>query len=684
MTQGFKATLFAGIMTFGVMAPAHAAAPVINNIPDVTIGDVDAPSANLFEYAAPLTLNDHVTYDGDKSTLAWSFGERDSDGLGANQYTINGVPAAVQGDTALAEEATNGYPNTKSPADAIDGSGATTTFRDIILSPAGSSGPFADPSTTEAQAAADGKVITYFVSDGSNVDSATAMVRSVDGGSSTLTSPSSWDEKVVDSDFTDWVESGVPSAGVDVTRGSDGLSISLTPTSGVGRVYGWKKNDMMQYNDVGADKIVRGKFYISTSNAINAATNQVPGFRLRVTNEGAVDQAAHFEYAVTALASPAHEPRYAFGENPDAETKAGKFLRPSNSATQPSLYRLDFDPTDVPAAAGSNIGALMESYTYSDEANGTLKLHEVVLGTYDAPQDADGTLVFEYDRRYGLNSGAGGAKVMESGAFNVEANFEPGRRQKLFVPGDGPPFDGPAGGPYATNMIGIDYGLDAGLIATTRNTDLNRFAMGLLDVQSVSNAERVRISPDKLYRAKFYALAILPAHSENPNEIVQGNMRFRFQTAADTVSYLYELSSRAVSQGDETDAIAVQAIPSNQAQNSDTDAVYEVDPILGAKGGWYNITVASPLDTDGIRKNEGNDFGTLGAAPGPGSAADSIRDVKLGVDLIQAPTHLVIAPGEPAIQFAQPNHAEVGLQAIKVYEFDAIDDGGYDYTAPAL
>lgn len=684
MTQGFKATLFAGIMTFGVLAPAYAEAPVITNIPDVTIGDVDAPSANLFEYDAPFSLNDHVTFDGDKSTLAWSFGESDSDGLATQQYTINGVKSAVFGDTALAEEAENGYPNTKSPASAIDGDSATTTFRDIILSPEGSSGPFADPSTSEAAKAADGKLITYFVSDGANVASKTGIVRSVDNGSSTLTSPSSWSEEVVDSDFSSWVESGVESTGVSIARGTGELAISLTETAGVGRVYGWKKNDMMEYNDVGADKIVRGKFYISTSNAITAATNTVPGFRLRVTNEGAVDQAAHFEYAVTALASPAHEPRYALGEDANAETQAGKYLRPSNSVTQPSLYRLDFDPTDVPAAAGSNIGALIESYTYSDKANGTLKLHEVVLGTYDVPQDADGTLIFEFDRNKGLNAGVGGLKKMEGGAFNVEANFEAGRRQRLFIPGDGPPFDGEAGGPYGVNMYGPDYGLNAGLIGSTRGTDLTRFAMDLLDVQTVENAERVRISPNKLYRAKFYALAILPAHSENPNEIVQGNMRFRFQTAANTVSYLYELSSRAVSQGPETDAISVQALPSNQAENPATEEQYEVDPVLGARGGWYNITVASPLDDDGIRKNEGNDFGTLGAAPGPGSDAASIRDVKLGVDLIQAPTQLVIAPGEAPIPFAQPNHTEVGIQAVKVYEFDAIDDGGYDFTPEPL
>lgn len=668
MTQGFKATLFAGVITFGVVASASAAAPVINGIPDITIGDVEG-AENEFVFEAPLDLNDYVEYDGDKSELLWSFGESDDDGLATNQYTINGVGAAVSGLDAIADEILDGFPNTLNPAQPIP-VGPVTTFRDIVLSPEG--GPNQAPS--DADEAARGKLITYYVSNGEDVAYANAIIRSVDGGDDSMTPSASWDPVVSDTDFEDWVPSGQSSTGVSIERNSDGLNISVTPTSGLGRVYGWANNSLISYDDVGADKYVRGKFYISTSNPWSAPVNAVPGFRLRVSNEDAVGAAAHFEYPQTALASPPHEPRYASAEAPDAEDRAGRYFRPSGDSSTPSLYRVDFDPLDVPAAAGSNIGALFESYAYSDNANGVLTLHEVVLGTYDALDDSEGTLVFEYDTRTGLSGGIGGAKTLSGGQFNAEANFESGRRQRLYVPGE--PQDATEG-PWA---IIDDWSgpSGAGLIATTRGTRVDRFAMGLLNVQATANADRLRVTPGKLYKANFHAQGILPVTSENPGEVLQGNMRFRFQTAGNTLSYLYELLSPAgLDLSGKVKDIAVEAIPSRQSANPNFDSTYAVDPVLGAKGGWYTLLVPSPLDADGIRVDNGN-FGVFGDEPGTGSNDNSLRDVTVGLDLIQAPTHLVI-DGGTYLHFSNPNHSEVGVQAIHIYEYPSIDDGGYEY-----
>lgn len=681
MKQGFKATLFAGVITFGVMAPAFAAAPVITDIPDVTIGDLEGSTENnVFEYEAPFSLNDYVEYDGDEADLLWSFGESEGDGLDINQYTINGVGAAVSGDTALADEEAS--PSlTLNPAEPIDGSSSTTVYRDIVLSPAPGTGPFPDPSSGDAAIAAEGKLVTYFVSDGTNVASQQRLIKSVDNAADTLTGSEGWDTVLTDSDFTDWVPSGIQSEGVTITDSNAGqLDVTVTPTTGLGRVYGWQNAELLSYDDVGADKFLRVKFYISASNAMTAPINEVPNFRLRVFNTAAVDAAAHFEYAQTAFASPSHEPRYNDAANPAVE-EFSKWLRPSDSTATPSLYRVDFDPVDVDAAEGTPIGALMESYSYNDTANGTLSLHEVVLGTYDALQEADGDLVFDYDAfAGGMTAGAGGDKEMTGGAFNAEANFEPGRRQQLWVASAN---DVPPSGGYSVN---IDFP-GIGVVATSRFASTDLFAMDLLNVQSIDNADRTRIEAGKLYKARFYAQGILPATAP-ADQAVQGPMRFRFQTAGGTVSYLYELIGAAGlgSLGSaEADAMSETAGPSKDSQNPDTDSAYAIGEVLGETpaGGWYNVIVSSPLSEDGIREDT-EDFGDLAAAPGPGDSADSARDILLGVDLIQAPTHLVISAGGAPVPFNQPNHSEVGISAIKLYEFTDINDGGYDFDGGNL
>src|SRR5690606_34108173 len=116
-----------------------------------------------------------------------------------------------------------------------------------------------------------------------------------------------------------------------------------------------------------------GKFYVYTNVDLLEPINKVPNFRLRITHENAVNAAAHFELATTAYSDPGYEPYYAAANDPAREGIAGFFLRPADDnfvSPTPSLYRVDFDPVDVPAAANSNIGALMESYTVHDTANG--------------------------------------------------------------------------------------------------------------------------------------------------------------------------------------------------------------------------------------------------------------------------------------------------------------------------
>jgi hypothetical protein len=677
MVKGFKATLFAGVISLSAFAPAYAAAPVISGLPDIQIGDMEdsgSTDSNLFVFSNAFSFSDYVTdADTPDNQLKWSFGEFTNSAMSAgnqdSQYAINGVTAVNKGTTAIALDEAAGNVLAKNPgANQINSSTDVANFRDIVFSPGTGSGPFPDPSPSDAAAAEAGKALRFYVADAEgNLGYQDILIETVDDEFDVSTGTDGYQEVLRDTDFTSgWQQSGIDSAEVDIAAAPGQLNIIVQPAVARTRILGWGNGSLLPYDSVGTTKFVRGKFYVTTSNAFAAPTNTVPNFRLRVFNEGPVAAAAHFEYAQTGYTAPAHEPFYGIANNPVMEAFANS-LRPSGTAATPSIYKVDFDPVDVPAAAGTDIGAFIESYTAQDPANATLSLVEFAMATYDAKTDAEGTLVYEYNRADGLAdaTSAGGVKELGAGAFNHEANFEPGRRQDLYLPFVDP-------GPYASVT---DTGA-TGLVADTDAVTQDVFGIAILNVFSTAEADRLRIEANKLYRARFYATAAVPTTSANLTEEIQGNMRFRFQTVSAAASYMLDLGTLAgFSTTPEGDALAAQVLPGLGSQNPEQDATLNT---AGEAGGWYNVMIASPLDADAIREDQGDDFGLFGAAPGPGSPLPSGKDVSLGVDLIQIPDSLVLGPGVE-IPFGRPNRGHIRISAIKVFTYPAIDDGGYDY-----
>jgi len=696
MSLGLKSTLFAGVITLSAFAPAYAAAPLISNLPDITVGDLEdsteATDNNLFVFSDAFAFNDFVVdADTTVSTLMWSFGEFSADengGLADSQYTINGKPAVNIGDAAIAADEAANHPNTKAPGSDvwINQEADTASFRDIVLSPPADSAPYPEPSADEKTSASAGKVVRYYVSDGTSVDWSDAIVRTVDDANDTSTpAGAGWEEQIRDADLSgsDWVDSGLAWSAVTNNKANGELTITVQPTQGRSRIFGWANPNLFDYDSVGAGKFVRGKFYIYTNVSVLEPINKVPNFRLRLTHESAVNAAVHYELAQTGTTDPGYEPFYNAGPGAaDAELKAGYWLRPADNALSPtpSLYRVDFDPVDVPAAAGSAIGALMESYAVSDAANGTLYLTEVVLGTYNAL--SGGALVWEYNRNDGLAeaSNAGGPKVQSGGGFNHEANLTPGYLQDLYFP------NVDQGGYFAIDNQGA-----AGVLASTAAVNNDVFGIGLLNFASASNTDKLRIEENKLYHTRFYATASVPTDSDDANVESQGALRFRFQTAANTVSYLLDMTTLAAGSLNSAatpnaDGIASQALPGIGSQNPDTDVSLDT---AGEDGGWYSVVAASPMDWDGIRNDVETVFDTnndvfffLNAEPGPGEADDSARDVTLGVDLIQAPANLTVSG--VTVPFGRPNRAEVRISAIEVYAYPSIDDDGFDASSTSV
>jgi hypothetical protein len=626
-------------------------------------------------------FSDYVAdQDTTDTALLWSFGEF-SGGLADSQYMINGVTAVNAGTAAVLADQQNDHENAVAPGiKQINLLTDSASFRDIILSPLPDAAPYPEPTEDEETSASAGKVIRYYVSDGTNVAFNDAFINTVNDAADS-TSPVVYEPGYVPV-ITDetlagdgWVNSGLAWDAVSTNKANGELSITVQPTTAKSRIYGWTNPGLMDYDDVGADKFVRGKFYVFTDVNILNPVNQVPNFRLRITHENAVNAAVHYELAQTGLSGTDTEPGYGQQNNPDAELKAGYWLRPADTtySPTPSLYRLDFDPVDVPAAAGSKIGALMESYTISDTANGSLFLTEVQLGTYNA-LDNSGELIYEYRRDQDLSEGAGGAKSIGGGGFNHEASLVAGELQDIYLPGVDP------GNYYSFTDQGA-----AGVFADTGAVEDDVFGVGLLNFLSVNNVDKVRVEKGKLYHARFYATAPVATDSDNADTDRQGAIRFRFQTAANTVSYLLDMTSLAAGtlvtpatpNGDD---IAAQALPGIGSQNPDTDASLDT---AGEDGGWYSVVASSPLDDFGIRNDVNELFETtnnvhffFNAEPGPGAAGDSARDVTLGVDLIKAPRSVATSFGPVAFDASR---AVVRISAVEVYEYPSIDDGGFEF-----
>src|SRR5690606_5877794 len=153
---------------------------------------------------------------------------------------------------------------------------------------------------------------------------------------------------------------------IDLEASANEVSFIVRPSVGRFRNAGWIADTGFKVSDVGAGNFLRGKFYVYASNEESAPINTVPNFRIRLQNEMSVLTSANYDYAATGIGNTPHEPYYGTVNFPVQESIVGQSLRPSPDSTKPSLYRLDFDPIEVPAANDSRIFALFESYANSD------------------------------------------------------------------------------------------------------------------------------------------------------------------------------------------------------------------------------------------------------------------------------------------------------------------------------
>lgn len=266
-----KKGLLALTMLIVFAASVYAYAPVLSNIPDVIIGDVeDGDANNFFRFSDAFMFDTNVSDQDDADAdLKWSWVKVS----GTGDITING----------LGEEATS----TINPTNELRAAGLGATFRDIQASPVlDDPGPYSGTLSDV--------YIAVHVSDGVAEDSQELRVTSVDGaedGNSGL-----------HPDLTDDFSENTPSLGggdyweqftgitpvSSTTYGEydavNGRFVLKFPASFTGW-YQWlhwndTKSDTAVDVPYTADKLVAVKLSVSASKA-----DQNPSFRLRVADQ---------------------------------------------------------------------------------------------------------------------------------------------------------------------------------------------------------------------------------------------------------------------------------------------------------------------------------------------------------------------------------------------------------------
>jgi hypothetical protein len=494
----------------------------------------------------------------------------------------------------------------------------------------------------------------------------------------------------VDVDETDptadpgWVHSGVDSGpeysldptspdDVDVDSGDGALKSIVRPSTSRFRIAGWSNPDMMILPARYDLLCLRGKFYIYTSNAADAPLNTVPNFRIRLEDEGVVLASNSYSYATTGISGPPQEPYYGLLNNPDVETRAGATLRPSSNPAKPSLYRVGAEFPPSLSTIGSKIGATFESYSTEDPANGTLACTEVSIASYlptasAADPSATASLIYAPSPAFrGFSSfETSPFATTNSGKFNAENDFRPGRRPALDLPGEVP--DG--------NLAQITTPENAAVTMDTNNVPSDKFGVGLFNISSNNNANAPRIRPGREYLAVVILESDMPAEPALTSQPGQGGFQIQLQTAGGALTSRLEVSGPAAfaPAGSRGRAILDEILPGSQCINP-LDAYYPFE--VGKGGGGYLAIMPSPLDPD-IRQDVGGALAPLIDEPGPGSSLPSFRDITVGVNVIAQPTTLrlsdtLVAPWSP------PNRAKIQIEGIELLDIPSPPDGGYAY-----
>ena len=399
------------------------------------------------------------------------------------------------------------------------------------------------------------------------------------------------------------------------------------------------ESEFMPYLAVGPQHNVRAKFHVYRGGQTNpSATNQIPNMRLRVANR----------FAVTSML----EVYTHLNGDPEQDTLAHDF-RPSDNAAKPSVYRVDFDPVDVPYLRDNphteGFTRAFEAISTDPQDNGFLALTECSLSVYPTRALTGASPVKVYQP---TNSDGGDLKQISPSDTMVYK----------YIPGAAP---GDLGTASFAAPLPVVVDSNSGLIIDTRPVPASSIGIAVRnfnpDCGTNDHANRVRVEPGKQYRARFRMRSMVFTNA-------QPQIRLRARTAKFGWSQKMELGGAwATDVGrmyplNANNTIAQQALPGVGTKNPENDFMLN--------GGLYTLVMHTPLEPE-IRAEASASASlatrmpALTAQPGPGVASASRRDLLFGIDMIDSISFGLGAPNESG---------SVTLDRIEVFVDDLLPD----------
>ncbi len=423
MNTRLLTSLIAGVMIFAGMN-AEAKSPVVSALPDVQIGnmeDYDPTGAKMFVFTDAFNFDDRVIYQGGATSVAdlkWSFAEEGTE----QWYTINGIDPIAVGAAAIATAESNGTPKAPGASD-IRAAGTAATFRDVVLSPVGGG----TPTQAQLDEHAAGKIVRFYVSDGSAVVKQDVLVSAVDGGYDQLIErENSVDYHKIDTfeniklslitagdaGTADWWYSlttmnigltpmpapvyNATLQAIQLRAGANNLSADKTKLGYLITTIEDNTANRMKWTDLGAtaaeasENIVRAKFWIyaggQSSTGMPASTIQIPNVRFKLQTGYMVANALEvFPGNINQFAASGTQTR-------PQDYNLVQQIAPSTDSTAPSAYRVDFKPFNAAYIYSNNLQAntefgfmrAIELYQNMPFMNGSLYWTESWIGVYPA------------------------------------------------------------------------------------------------------------------------------------------------------------------------------------------------------------------------------------------------------------------------------------------------------------
>ncbi|MCX7018406.1 MAG: hypothetical protein NTY46_05290 [Candidatus Sumerlaeota bacterium] len=381
------------------------------------------------------------------------------------------------------------------------------------------------------------------------------------------------------------------------------LYASIGAEAGKFRGGTWQSNysEWLPYASVGADKVVRGKFYIYAAGQTPfGQKNLIPNLRLRLQNR----------YAVNSMLEVFHTNNNS-GADPTTQE-----LAPTQDPARPSLYRVDIDPVDVPflSSGGEGFQRVFDVYGDQPQFMGAICLCESVIGTYPRSLIAEGLVAPSKVYTY----------------TDLAAYFTADEQKVNYIPGAAGSFpvvapDPPAQLPTITEIVSVGVMLDCANVPAERVGAPSRNFNPPQDYNDIPSL--VRAEENKQYVVRWHLTS-----TQYTNQ--QAQIRMRARSIGYGWSQKFETGGAYPTNGSATQLIAQQTLPGIGCMNPDKNPT-------GENGGWYTMIVHTPMCQDIRPDVPGSTIAAkmplISALPGPGSpdfAAGRDRALRFGLDIL--------------------------------------------------